>query len=203
MLTEPIQPPTASFDGAHDVDLQVQGLNVNFFADLDYRMARALGVTLEADVGADLAFNGTSGSMDVNLDLGDESIRVLTSANELVPESSEQVSEGMSSLIGTVLDTVLADALGGLSFQLGSVQGVGLQSLRIQSLGPENDWMLASVDVGAVPYGAGGCTDDGGGCSDADEGCGQGCATGRAGLWPIWLCVLPIGLMLRRRRAYL
>ena len=30
-------------------------------------MARALGVTLEADVGADLAFNGTSGSMDVNL----------------------------------------------------------------------------------------------------------------------------------------
>ena len=30
VLTEPIQPPTASFDGAHDVDLRVQGLNVNF-----------------------------------------------------------------------------------------------------------------------------------------------------------------------------
>ena len=42
VLTEPIQPPTASFDGAHDVDLQVQGLNVNFFADLDYRMAMRL-----------------------------------------------------------------------------------------------------------------------------------------------------------------
>ena len=41
-------------------------------------------MTLEADVGADLAFNGTSGLMDVNLDLGDESIRVLTSAIELV-----------------------------------------------------------------------------------------------------------------------
>ena len=203
VLTEPLQPPTASFDGAHDVDLQVEGLNVNFFADLDYRMARALGVTLEADVGADLEFNGTTGDMDVVLDLGGDSIRVLASANELVPESSEQVSEGMSSLIQTVLDTVLADALGGLSFQLGSVQGVGLQSLQVESLGAENDWMLASVDVGAVPYGAGGCADDGGGCNDADAGCGQGCATGRSGLWPLWLAVLPIGLMMRRRRMHI
>lgn len=200
VLTEPIQPPTAAFGGTNDVDLKVEGLNVNFFADLDYRMARALGVTLEADVGADLEFNGTTGAMDVVLNLGGDSIRVIPSANEIVPESSEQVAEGMSSLIQTVLDTVLADALGGLSFQLGSVQGVGLQSLQVDALGTESDWMLASVDVGAVPYGAGGCADDGSGCNDADAGCGQGCSTGRSGLWPLWLAVLPIGLMMRRRR---
>ncbi|HHO50099.1 MAG TPA: hypothetical protein ENK18_04315, partial [Deltaproteobacteria bacterium] len=55
--TTPRQPPRAVVGGGHDLEVALDDLGVDFFAELDGRMARVLGVGLEGPIGLDVPFD--------------------------------------------------------------------------------------------------------------------------------------------------
>ncbi len=194
--TAPNTPLMVDYQSDHDVEVDVRDLDLNFYAELDYRQARALGVTIDGDVGADLDFDGSTGQLDVNLDLAGDALRVSAANNELVPEASTDIETSFRGLIDTIIDSVAADAIDGLSFTLPSADGVGLESLTFSTSGSQNDWLTGSATVGEVSYGAGsGCDCSG----DSGTGCsGGGCSAGGV---PVGLLAFAVPLiMLRRRR---
>ena len=197
--TDPREPPTLVLDDTHDFVVQAHEIDVNFYGVLDHRMARALGVTIDADVGGDLLFDGETGALDLALDLGADAIAIRVTGNELAPAADQVISEGMTGLMGTLVDTLLGSALEGLSLQLGSMNGLGLTSMTLGAAGAESDWLMASAEIGTVTYGGEGCNSEEG-CTGGAEGCDQGCASGRVGMWPIWGIALPLGILVRRRR---
>ncbi len=197
--TDPREPMLIDYQSAHDVEIDARALDINFYADLDYRKARALGLTLEADVGVDVNFNGATGDMAIDIDLtSDDALRVSAENNELVPEASADIEENFSGLLGTIIDSVAGDSLSGLSFQLPSADGVGLKTLSFQTTGPSQDWLSGYATLGEVPYGAGSGCDCG---SGSDSGCdsgGTGCVT--LGPLPVSMVAFLVPLILLRRR---
>jgi Synergist-CTERM protein sorting domain-containing protein len=187
--TDPRRPPEVNYDGAHDVVIEVRDLDINFYSELDYRMARPLGITLTADAGVNVLFDGTTGVASVDLALGPEEIRPEATMIEVAPHAKEDVEESFNGLLETLLDAFLGDALSGLSFGLPSLDGFGLTDLALGgSAGGE--WLTGEAELGTVSYTSAGCDE---GCSG---GSGSGCSTGGTVPW-VFALVLPL---LRRRR---
>lgn len=188
--TDPRLPPEAVYDGAHDVVLEVRGLDINFYAELDGRMMRPIGMTVEADAGIDVPFDPTTGIAAVELALGPEEIRAEATMIEVAPAAKETVESNFAGLLDTLLEQFLGDALTGLSFGLPTLDGFGITDLALGgSAGGE--WLTGDADLGIVPYESGGCDQ---GCSGG--GTGSGCNTGGAIPW-LFALVVPL---LRRRR---
>lgn len=190
--TAPRTPPVVDYDAGHDIVAKAHDLDLNFFAEFDHRMGRALGVTINADVPIDLRFNGATGELAVDVEL-EGAIAIDPSNNELRPDRNAEIAAGMRDLINTLIDSFAGDALSGLAFGLPSANGFGLTDLSVDPQGTERDWLGAEATLGPVTYGASGegC---GGGCGDSGTG---GCSATGSAPWALALLILPA---LRRRR---
>ena len=204
IATKPEFAPVISYDGTYDVTAEIPGLGLDIFAELDGRWTRLLGLTLDAEVGIDLNFNGATGVLGVELFFDTEAIGVSVGFNELAPEANDVVIEKFSTVFGSLVEPLIGGLLGeDLSFALGSLEGVGLTSLEAAPAG-SGDWLELSAGLGAVPYE--GCSGGGCGADGADSGCsgegeeGSECSAIHGHSRTIWL--LPLGLvaLLRRRR---
>ncbi|MCO4748062.1 MAG: hypothetical protein KC912_24930, partial [Proteobacteria bacterium] len=188
LRTNPKSPPVVDYGGTSDVTLVVRDLELDFYAELDGRMARPLGVTLEADAGIDVTFDPTTGQAAIDLALGPDEITPIASMIEVAPNSKETVEDNFSGLLETLLDSLLGSALDGLAFGLPNLDGFGITDLSLGGSAGE-EWLTGEAALGPVTYESGGC----------DEGCsggGSGCSTGSAMPW-LFVMVLPL---LRRRR---
>lgn len=180
--TDPRAHPTIGYE-ADTALLQIDDLGVDFFAELDGRMARAVGITVQVELPARLSLE--QGEIDVEIGFEQERISVAATGNELAPETTERLEAGLSDLMITALGGALGGLTGDLSFAVPSFEGLGLTELSLQPGGDQGEWGVATASLGEVEdTGEGGC--DGEGCS----------SMGAPGLG--WVVLLP--WLLRRRR---
>lgn len=188
IATRPTRPPIATVDGDHAIDLGVEDFGLDLYAELDGRMVRAVGLLIDVDAGLDLGFDGTTGELGLDLDLGKGALAFSVGHNDLAPEANEQIVGGIGGLVDTLLGSLLGGLTQDLGFALPSFNGVGVSDFLVAGTGPDGDFLGVLVALGEVPYEGG---DLGG------DGCGLGCATGGGGLAP-WL--LGVVLVATRRR---
>ncbi len=195
IITRPVNQPMAALEGEHDVNLAVEDLGLDFITEVDFRKARVLAMDLQADIGADLALDGATGELAIELDLGEGAIIPEVSSCEIAADASELVVDNFGGLLDTIIGIVAGDALSGLSFNVPSFEGLGLTEIATAPAGAQGDWLGVFAKLGPVSY-EGGCDEEGGGC-DSGGGCsGTGPIPKRA---PWLLLALGAGLLARRR----
>lgn len=198
--TSPQQPPRAVVGGDHALGMELEGLGLDFFAELDGRMARVLGVGIEGPLGVDVPFDAKTGELSVAIDLGEESLSASLTGDPFVPDA-EQIADGLGDTLSGLLDTVLSGLLGDtLAFPLPSFEGIGVTSLETDTSGAQQDWLAVRGSVGATSYPA----SDACGCGEKDPygkgggECDTGCSVAGPGVAG-WLALI-VGVALRRRR---
>ena len=207
LVTRPLAPPTVAYTGDHDIGVQIDDLNLDFYAELDGRPARIISIGLDGNAGADLSLDGTTGSLAIAVDLDPAKFIPTVSYNEIEPSANDTVAEKFGALFGTVLDSVVGGLLEGLEFALPSISGLGLTDLEVAANGADKDWLGAYAWLGPVEYTGGSCGSCGGGCGgdtgSVDTGgsscSGGGCATVHVAPWIAALAGAT--LWLRRRAA--
>ncbi|MBN2800184.1 MAG: hypothetical protein JXX28_13675 [Deltaproteobacteria bacterium] len=182
--TVPSAPPVAKFDGGHDLDIVIDPLGLDLFAEVDYRMARPLSVDLLVDAGTDLILDSATGELKVVIDMGAGSVETRVVSNEFAPEATAQIEAELGPKVISLLEPLLGSFVGDMSFALPAFEGLGMTSLDATAAGPDGDWLGLWATLGEVSYGAEGCS---GGCS----------AVGSTALW--W-AALAGGVAIRRRR---
>lgn len=193
--TAPRVPLTASFDGGHDIDANIEELGLEFYAELDGRQARIVTVDLDGTAGVDLDFDETSGLLAILVDLDPAALTPSVSYNEFYPDSNDLIEAGFSATFGSLIGTVVGGFLDDLSFAMPSFSGIGLVALQTSPAGDAEDWLGAYAWVGTPTYEA---TD---GCS-SEKGCTSGCSGGGCANTPaipaFWAAFA--GLVFLRRR---
>ncbi|MDP2313918.1 MAG: hypothetical protein Q8P41_13510 [Pseudomonadota bacterium] len=193
LQTAPGAPPTTSFDGGHDIDVNLTDLGLELYTQLDGREAKIVTVALAGVVGVDLGFDNTTGELGVIVDLDANALTPSVVYNEFFPDANEAIVAGFSGAFGGIIDTVVGGLLDGLVFAVPSFSGIGLTALEAAPVGDNADWLGAFAWVGPTTYEAA----DGCGSEGCSSGCSGGCASspGSVGLWP----ALGLLLLLRRR----
>lgn len=202
VVTRPRNPPEVNYTGSHDLDVEIESLGVDFFGEVDGRQALVLGLDVDALVGGDVELDGATGYLDVYLDLDADNIDASVRANELVPDATEDVEEGFSSLLDQILGMFVGSDTLGYSLELSAYEGLGLTALEVGAAGSQEDWLGAYAEVGSVSYEGSGCSDTGDtGEYGSSEGCDSGCGvTRRSGSRWLLLPLAALVLGLRRRR---
>lgn len=180
----------AEFGGAHDLDVPLEQFEVLFYAELDGRVARALGVELNTNVGIDLSFDDTAGELAVAVDI-DPNFQAELTGDIMVPGHEEAVLENVVGVLGALLDTALGGLLGdALAFTLPVLDGgVGLTALDAAPTGG-GEWLGLYAELGPVTY-------TGTSCSDGCGGAGGGCASSGGSAFGFATLMV---LFMRRRR---
>ncbi len=195
LQTSPKAPPTTAFDGSHAIDVNLDRLGLDMYAELDGRQAKVVTIDLSGVVGADLAFDATTGALGVVVDLDPAALTPTIGYNEFYPDANETIVSSFSGAFGGLVDTVVGGLLDGLSFALPAFSGIGLTDLQTAGVGADKDWLGAYAWLGPVTYAAAdGCGSDGG-CT---SGCEGGCMSG-PGAPAVWAAFAGL-LLLRRRR---
>ncbi|MCB9758706.1 MAG: hypothetical protein H6739_02605 [Alphaproteobacteria bacterium] len=197
IATRPRAPLEVAFDGEHAIDVPITDLGLNLYAEVDDRMALALGLSLDGVVGVDPVFDGNTGELGIDLALSGENITASVIHNELVTGTDEAIEENFAGVFDTLLETLIGGLISDLAFAIPGFGEVGLTSLTVDQAGDQGDWMGAYANVGPITYGGGDC----GGCGGEGGGsdCSGGCASGHAPAHAFWF-VLPLALVGLRRR---
>lgn len=195
----PVQPPTAAAEGRNDVNVVARDLALDLYGELDGRQALIVGIDVDLEAGADLEFDGTTGTLDVATDLSSDNLTAEVRQNEFAPEANDAIPDRVGDLFDQLAGPVIGDALSGLSFDIPAFGTFGLQSLDASPAGDDETWFGFYATAGEVPYGSGGCSDSGGCADTGDEGCDQGCSA-TAGGRGLTLVALPLLIALLRRR---
>lgn len=209
IITRPRTPPVLTMDGSHDMDINVNDLGLDLYAELDGRMTRVVGYAMRANVGVDLDLDPATGVLGVGVPLGEDSIRTRVGYNDLRPSANVALEEGLGGLINNFAPTVIDGLLGDLSFPLPTTEGIGLSIFDIMAAGYTLDQLGLEAQMGYVAYdnpmeeGAGlldGLTGGGGGCGGdtADTG-GAACSSAPPTGW-LTLLLPAVALVTRRRR---
>lgn len=199
LRTAPRAPPTADFAGEHDINLNLNDLSLEFYAELDGRLARIVAIDLNGHAGADLGFDGTTGELAVAVAINPEDITPSVYWNEFYPAANDAIVAGFSGAFGGLLDTVVGGLISDLAFALPSFNGIGLQDLEASPAGASSDWLGLYAWIGGVTYASSG--EGCGGCGGESSSCSGGCTVGGTSLpSPLFFGIGAL-LMLRRRRG--
>lgn len=199
--TRPRKAPELDFAADHDAAVVVEELGLEFYGELDHRQSLILGLDLEADVGVDLALDGSTGELAIEVDLGSDAVTAAVGTNEFNPAANPDIEGNFSEVYETLVMGIVSGLIEDLTFPLPALEGFGLTGMDIAGAGADEDWLGIYASVGVVSYDNGGCTDESGGCSTG-SGCeGGGCATGgpSPGRWMAFSFALFAAVFMRRR----
>lgn len=192
IVTDPRLPPVATVMSDHAIDVAIDGLGVDFVAELDHREARILGAEIGTDLGVDLAFDPPTGALEVDVAFDPGGAEIQLTHNDLAKEHGEAIAGSFSTLFDVLLDPLAGDLMSDVVFPLPSFEGYGVSGLELAAAGPQEDLIGVFGTLGPVAY------ENAGGCGGSSA-CAGGCSTGTA---PAGLIALvPLLLALRRRRA--
>ena len=196
--TNPKKAPLLNMDTDSDLGIDIEELGLDFYAEIDGRQARVLGMDLNTQVGANLNLDSETGALDLALDIDTQNVAANVSFNEFLPSDQNTVLE--QEFVGQ-LDTILGlvdieGLLGDLDITLPAISlgesSIGLQSMLIKPTGSTQEDLTIFANLGSVPYGSG--------CGAEDsEGCGGGCSTANGGFGRSFLLLLVLAGALRRR----
>jgi hypothetical protein len=197
LQTRPEKPPVATLDGPNDLDVRVEDLGLDIYAEVDGRLTRLIGVDLAADAGANVGFNGSTGELTLDIDFETSAIEASVVVNEFRPEANADIE---SSLLG-IVDNIAGPALSGLladqTFAIPGFEGYGLTTADVTPTAGAPDRLGVYGSIGAIPY-QGGC--EGGGCDDAGAGCGDTTCDSTSAPGRVALFAVPLLLAAFRRR---
>ena len=192
----PHAPPEASFAGPTDVTAELRELELVFLAELDGRMARGLGVEVDADIAVDLLFDDVGGTLGVDVGVNPDDISARLAGDAMVAGIADRIESDFPGVMATLLDSLLPSLVGdALAFPLPTFEGLGLVGLEVGPSGG-GDWLGLFAELGTPTYAdpaATGCGCDGE-ASTCEGGCATAPVTGWTGLWVLLLAAL------RRRR---
>jgi len=194
--TKPENPPELIFDGPNDINILVEGLNVQFAPMILDRFTNLVTVAIDVDAGVDISI-APDGALAIDIFLDTENLNPRVTYNELDPDSNAIVEQNFGTLVGAVINLVAGDLLEGMKIALptlgggpggddddsavgddddsasGPVYGLGAVQLDIEAVGLSSsllDFLGAYVLLGDSWGGesSGGCGDCGGegGCGD-------------------------------------
>ena len=171
--TKPSVPLEINMATASDVGIDVEDLDLDFFAEVDGRQTRILSLGLNTDVGVNIPFNNQTGDLAVDLDLNGDRVDPTLPYNEFLPDSDDLIMESFLDQFDTILGLIDIDSLiGDLAFTLPAINGVGLSDLDFAGTGQNSADVGAFASIGVVPYTTGtGCGEEG------DAGCEEGCSS--------------------------
>ncbi|MEC7983827.1 MAG: hypothetical protein VX278_01605 [Myxococcota bacterium] len=200
----PKVPPELNMETDADLAVDLEDLGLDFYADVDFRMARALSVDMDTDVGVGLGLDPATGALDLSIDLDPARVDAAVSFNEFVPDSNSLIEESFTAQLDTILGFInIEGLLGDLDFSIPAFsdgeEPVGLQGFTVLSSGGNNEDLGMYSTIGPVEYA--GCASEEG----SEEGCGAGCGgggcatSGRSGGRQLLLWfVLALGVLRRR-----
>jgi len=190
IVTRPDLPPELVYSGSSDVELNIQDLGLEFYAELDHRQSRVVGVDIATDIGLNLPFDGTTGNLGLDLAISGDDVDAVVTHNEFAPAATAEIEDSLPGMFDSLVGPIVAAMLGETTFALPSLEGIGLTSLSVDAAGDGADWLAIYASVGVTPYESAGCDDSSGGC---DLGCGTaGPAPGRLALFGLPLLVVAI-----------
>ena len=128
--TRPRAQPTMDFASGHDVGVDIEELGLEFYGELDHRQALIVAMDLEADVGVDLVFDGTTGELVAEVALGGEDVAAAVTDNEFCESATPDIEENFANVFDTIAGGVLDGALEGLAFALPLPRGHGSHRAR-------------------------------------------------------------------------
>ena len=189
--TMPETPPVARFDGDHDITVDVEGLNIQFYPLILDRFANLASVAIDVHAGVDIGL-APDDALQIDVFLDSENLNPRVTYNEIAEDLNPAFEGNFVSFVGVVIDTVAGSLLEGMTFGLPTVMGqgrVGLETLAVGESPALLDFLGAYATLGETTGGesSGGCDScgDGGGCSDCtgeggcleESGCGgeDGC----------------------------
>lgn len=222
----PVAPPTASFSATGaPFRLELQGLPVRAWADLDGRLAKAFGIRLDGQVGLDLPY--ADGNISPTLVLDPVALDIAEEGHELLPVGyGDGLAELLPTLLGAflpedLLPTVAVPTWQGLGLQqiywMPDSSGLWLGGYAVLAVDAPEPMELPGCEGGEVACGEGGpeidlesalgctSTEEGcGGCSE-ESGCGESGCSDSGGCTTVptrpALFLLTLGLAWRRRRG--
>jgi hypothetical protein len=190
IVTRPAAPPELAFSSEDDIGIAIQQLGLDFYAELDHRQARVMGVEVGLDAGLNLPFDPSTGTLGLDIVLSGENVDATISHNDLAAEANGDIEAALPGLFDTLVGPIVGSLLGETSFPLPSLEGIGLVSLSVDAAGDSADWLGLYANIGEVPYEAAGCDDSSEGC---EVGCGAaGPSPGRFALFGLPLLVVAI-----------
>jgi hypothetical protein len=193
--TLPENPPTVRFDGPNDINVSVEGLNVQFVPLILDRFSNLVTVAIDIDAGIDVSI-APDGALALDIFLDTEDLNPRVTYNELDPSSNAIVEQNFGTLVGAVINLVAGDLLSGMKIALptlggspagddddsagddddsaaGPTYGLGAVQLDMEAVGLSSsllDFLGAYILLGDSWGGesSGGCGDCGGagGCGD-------------------------------------
>jgi len=183
--TVPESQPLATFNGPNDIDITIEGLNIEFYPVIAERFARLAAVAIDVQAGINVAI-APDGALTLDIILDTDNLNPRVTYNEIAPDLDQAFEENFPSFLGVVIDTLAGSLLEGMAFALPTISGQGLTALGMEPVGPLGDWLGAYATLGESTGGEGdGCSDCGdGGCGDAgcgDAGCGADSGCGGEG----------------------
>jgi hypothetical protein len=194
--TRPAGPPIGSFGTSPAIAVAIDDLGLDLYGELDGRMTRLVGYALSADVGVDLAFDGATGNLAVNVDLPPDALQAAAVFNDHKPAATQSLEDGLNGLVSTLVPSIVGGLVSDLAFPLPSFSGLGLESMTLGVAGPGAEHLGLYAGLGLVDYGGlapgESCT------SGCESSCSGGCANGR---FPVAWTGLLVLWGLRRRRA--
>jgi hypothetical protein len=180
--TVPEKQPLAVLDGPHDIDILVEGLNIEFYVTIADRFVRLASVAIDVAAGINLFVDETDAlALDIILDTDHLNTRV--TYNEIAPDLNEALETNFPGFLTTIIDSVAGSLLGGMAFALPTFNGLGLVELIMENAGAQPtllDFLGAFAVLGESTGGvsSGGCDSCGSGCDAA--GC-AGCDSAGCG----------------------
>jgi uncharacterized protein (TIGR03382 family) len=199
ITTRPRIPPRSDLVGTSQVNIAIDNFGLDFYAEVDYRTAKTLGVGLDLNIGADIELEPSTGVLGVAIDISNDNFTTNVTYNPFAPGAEAVIEEQFGTVVETILPMFISSAIGDLSFPLPGFGGIGISSLLVEAAGDDEDFLGLYTWLGEVPYGS----SELGGC-DGDSGCGGGCEGAGCGAvgGPLGLPVFFVFVALLRRRQH-
>ncbi len=193
MVTEPRVPPVVDLEGPNEINVLLDPMGIGFYGEVDDRRVRLANIDLVADIGVDLAYDGQTGDLGIEVIAGGGAVVPTVTYNEIAPDGSDDIEDGFGALFDTLTAPLLTSFADDLALTIPSFEGIGLTDLSVVPTGDGNEFLGAYGRAGRVDFASGGC-DKSGGCDTS--GCSGGCSTSApAGglaflLFPLMVAVL-------------
>lgn len=174
LSVRPLAPLSASYaEDGPPVRVNVDGLNIAAYGQLDGREARIFGTTLEGSIGLDIAL--ADGAITPGI-VVDEGLGFVEDDHELLPEG---YSDGLAAFLPTILGSFLPELP---TIAIPSWRGIGLGHIWWM---PTDGWLggwavldvedVEPIELSGCAGGSVGCDDGGLSTGDIDIGAELGC----------------------------